>query len=387
MGTSDVTLTAIYQDRTYHGMTPTSTMDFDNPGTMFYSVWFTNSNKMTQNFYVDAPNGIAVFSAFALYQAKANSKISWMVTDSGSSTAETWDATGNFKGSSYYFSSDDRAATVRATERMHYYRVKGITGASALMGGKAKMEAYLVNAGVVSADPISNNSIDAAGTLSITGLNAANEYIIKVYGNNGSSNVQFREIAFTFTAITSVSATVNSSYGWSTFVSPYALDFTGLSGIKAYIVTGRNDYAIATTQMTATVPAGTPLLLEGTTTNVPVVASSTTDVSSNLLKPGTGAAVAKVDGKTRYVLSADGATAVFKKINATPATVPAGKAYLEFTGDVPAPEMSLDFGGTTSIDAIQKQAANCEFYNLNGQRIANPAKGLYIVNGKKVVIK
>ena len=28
-----------------------------------------------------------------------------------------------------------------------------------------------------------------------------------------------------------------------------------------------------------------------------------------------------------------------------------------------------------------------EFYNLAGQRVAQPTKGLYIVNGKKVVIK
>jgi len=27
------------------------------------------------------------------------------------------------------------------------------------------------------------------------------------------------------------------------------------------------------------------------------------------------------------------------------------------------------------------------FYNLAGQRVAQPAKGLYIVNGKKVIIK
>ena len=28
-----------------------------------------------------------------------------------------------------------------------------------------------------------------------------------------------------------------------------------------------------------------------------------------------------------------------------------------------------------------------EYYNLAGQRAVNPKKGLYIVNGKKVIIK
>jgi hypothetical protein len=30
---------------------------------------------------------------------------------------------------------------------------------------------------------------------------------------------------------------------------------------------------------------------------------------------------------------------------------------------------------------------NSQFYNLHGQRVTNPAKGLYIVNGKKVIFK
>jgi hypothetical protein len=32
-------------------------------------------------------------------------------------------------------------------------------------------------------------------------------------------------------------------------------------------------------------------------------------------------------------------------------------------------------------------SASGAVYNLNGQRVTNPAKGLYIVNGKKTVMK
>lgn len=384
MGTSNVTLTAVYQDKTYHGLTPTSTMDFDNPGTMFTSVW-TTGNNLTQNFYFDAPNGVAVFSAFALYQAKNNSKISWMITDNASSTDDTWSATGSFKGNSYYFGSSPKTATVRSTSRMHYYRVKGITSASALMGGKAKMDAYLVTAGVVSADPVAENSINAAGTLSITGLVAANEYIIKVYGDNGNSNVQFREIAFTFTPVTSVSATIDGTYEWATFVSPYALDFSSVSGLKAYIVTGHEGNAITKAQMTGTVPAGTPLLLNGATASIPVVASSTTDVSSNLLKTG---AVAVESGKTKYVLSVEGGAAQFKKVtSAISASDMTGKAYLEFNEVIAAREfLSID-GDATAIKNIKVGTEDNIYYDLNGRRVLYPTKGLYIVNGRKVVIK
>ena len=43
---------------------------------------------------------------------------------------------------------------------------------------------------------------------------------------------------------------------------------------------------------------------------------------------------------------------------------------------------------TTGISQVEASKSNVEgFYNLAGQRVANPTKGLYIVNGKKVVIK
>ena len=42
----------------------------------------------------------------------------------------------------------------------------------------------------------------------------------------------------------------------------------------------------------------------------------------------------------------------------------------------------------TSIDGIKTQetSAEGEYFNLNGQRVAHPNKGLYIVNGKKVIV-
>ena len=44
---------------------------------------------------------------------------------------------------------------------------------------------------------------------------------------------------------------------------------------------------------------------------------------------------------------------------------------------------------TTGIDMVKGEGfkANGEFYNLNGQRVAQPTKGLYIINGNVVVIK
>ena len=185
-----------------------------------------------------------------------------------------------------------------------------------------------------------------------------------------------------------ISATINPTYGWATLVTPVALDFTSVSGVKAYIVTGHSGNTVATTQMTGTVPANTPLLLEGVTTAIPVAASSTTDVSANLLKAGTGAAVSTESGKTKYALSAEGEVATFKKIVAD-TTIPAGKAYLEFNEVISAPELNFNFGNPTGIQSITSAVNKGEgiVFDLQGRKVAQPAKGLYIVNGKKVVIK
>jgi hypothetical protein len=65
--------------------------------------------------------------------------------------------------------------------------------------------------------------------------------------------------------------------------------------------------------------------------------------------------------------------------------VPAGKGYLVI--DSNAPEF-LGFGGdATGINEVKAVEAKGEFFNLAGQRVAKPAKGLYIANGKKVIIK
>ena len=118
------------------------------------------------------------------------------------------------------------------------------------------------------------------------------------------------------------------------------------------------------------------------------VTNSASAIATNLLKAGTGAAVSAEAGKTKYALSVEGGKAAFKKI-ATSATIPVGKAYLEFAEEISAPSLSFNFGETTGIDEVRGKMEDVrgEYYNLAGQRVAQPTKGLYIVNGKKVILK
>ena len=180
------------------------------------------------------------------------------------------------------------------------------------------------------------------------------------------------------------------SYQWATFSSDKALDFKGIKGITGYLITGHTGSAITKEEVTGSIPANTGLLLnaDAGTYKIPYVASSTTDVSSNLLVAGDGSTISAESGKTKYVLGVSGDAATFLKIAGTAATVPVGKAYLQFNETISAPSLDFNDGNTTAIEAVEKaMTTDGVFYNIAGQRVAQPTKGLYIVNGKKVIIK
>ena len=136
------------------------------------------------------------------------------------------------------------------------------------------------------------------------------------------------------------------------------------------------------------VPAGTGLVLKATTPNaavsVPVFdGTGADDVSANKMV-GSATATTAVEANGGYILK-DG-----EFHPATAGTLAAGKAYLKIAvanGNAP---VAIDFDGeTTGIKSLTPALSEGEgaVYNLNGQRVAQPNKGLYIVNGRKVVIK
>ena len=177
--------------------------------------------------------------------------------------------------------------------------------------------------------------------------------------------------------------------GLATYVSDNDLDFTGLD-VKAYKakVTGTD---IAFTQV-MTVPAGQGVLLRGAGTfEVPVTAGAAA-LEDNDFKRGTGEAVASdnEDGTHNYILNVVGGVIGFYKANNQ--TVATNRAYLKSTaetaevgGDV---RMSFRFDDEqTGIKNVSTEVENGAVYNLNGMKVAQPKKGLYIQNGKKYVVK
>ena len=180
--------------------------------------------------------------------------------------------------------------------------------------------------------------------------------------------------------------TITPAKDLTTYVTTTAVDFTGLE-LKAYVATAASATAVTLAEVT-TVPAGTPLVLEGTAGtayNVPVIATATAP-ASNLLKAGDGVKKIGGTGKYDYIL-VDG---LFYLADA--GVLPAGKAYLHLEADPSASRefLELDFGGdVTAISEMEDVSSKKDdvYYDLQGRRMLYPTKGLYIVNGKKIIIK
>ena len=196
--------------------------------------------------------------------------------------------------------------------------------------------------------------------------------------NKVGGNMNYLDGVYAYSNYASI--TIASS-GYSTLASACGLDFSDVDGLTAYVVTEITSDAVKLEEVNE-VPANTGVILKGTgdaSYSIPVKADATFN-DTNLLQAAVTAT--EIGANEAYILQGGEFHLVTKA-----STVPAGKAYLE----VPAGARILSFlfgGETTGIAEVATAGAeNGAIYNLSGQRISKPANGLYIMNGKKVIIK
>ena len=191
------------------------------------------------------------------------------------------------------------------------------------------------------------------------------------------------------TTVLTATATITKAE-YATFVSPYATDFS-TTGITVYTATDNTTYVKLNEVAGGQVPANTPVVLykagaDGSAIDVPVIASADPVASNDLSVVGAGG-LSDEDGV--YVL-AKKANGVGFYLWDKSKTLNEGKVCLRTGGSSAREFLSFDEGETTSLREIRNEELgmkNAEYFNLNGQRVAQPTKGLYIVNGRKVVIK
>ena len=181
-----------------------------------------------------------------------------------------------------------------------------------------------------------------------------------------------------------ISVTIGSE-GYMTYCNVgAALSFGDL---EAYVVSAVGTDNVTLTPITQA-PANTPVILKGTGSHNLTVLESASSVGTNKLKVSDGT-ITTGGNYVDYALAKKGDVVGFYKVQAG-VKVPAGKCYIPvYTGNNNAPEFLGFNGETTGINMVHGSEfkVNGEIYNLNGQRVAQPTKGLYIVNGKKVIVK
>ena len=145
-------------------------------------------------------------------------------------------------------------------------------------------------------------------------------------------------------------------------------------------------------KVTGKVPARTGLLLyaeNGGNANIPTCIY-TEPFDENLLVATPNAKEITSSDEYNYVLaSQDGVVGFFhvgENVNSG-----AGKAYLHtssaLNSDINDARVSWSFDDdATAISAVQNAIIEKGIFDLQGRRVAQPAKGLYIVNGKKVIM-
>ena len=136
------------------------------------------------------------------------------------------------------------------------------------------------------------------------------------------------------------------------------------------------------------IKAGEGVILKSTGATITLTsttAAPATNYDSDL--EGVDYAMAQTSGKTYYVLSNNSGIGFYKLNSGN--KLAAQKAFLMLEGPVSAPELEFVFGNeTTGVADVRSKMADgrSDFFDLQGRRVAQPTKGLYIVNGKKVVL-
>ena len=274
---------------------------------------------------------------------------------------------------------------------------------------KTKAGNYLQNTGSVGSQIISSNSNDVykqwrihftrtnnAGTHTVTGLYnvgsgrmmalylTSNYHDWRSYLGDDYKLIKGEEVVLYRKVITSASI---GAAEYATFSCPVALDFSAATGLTIYTVAVNADETEVTLTEVANkqVPANTAVVLHGPSgTYTGQVLASATPISNNHLK----IAESEMSGAAGniYVLNKREGVVGFYKLSDS-GTLAAGKAYLQLTN--PAPMLTMTEEETTGIQSLTSSLSQGEgeCYDLSGRCVSQPKNGLYIVNGRKVVIK
>ena len=273
--------------------------------------------------------------------------------------------------------------------------IKSANSGVAQMSSVADATAFIAMGSQIGADWFcmknpAGNYLNSQGTVA----NATNcDFVIKHWSaNDGGSSFYLTEYVDE-----DVTVTVSDA-GWATMYLGEAVHVP--AGVNAYIVTGVENGYLIKEQIAEgeAIPANTGILLEnkGEYNFAKTVTYNVTFATNLLAGTLTDDEIAKEEGNSYYIL-ANGEEGIgfYNPVlgeDETKFNNAANKAYLVVPESV-APEVasySFRFGeGTTGIENVTTENVNVTvIYDLTGRRVeAITAPGIYVVNGRKVLVK
>ncbi len=224
---------------------------------------------------------------------------------------------------------------------------------------------------------------------------------VTVITSDGDDYGYFHEAGWTVPAVVRWTAAADASHwtvesadnitvtisdaGYATLYVPFAVEIP--SGVKAYTAT-TNGTDLTLSEITGTIPAGTAVILEGNEDDYTfaIDATNTDEAITSNLVGNYLASTAPVDS---YVLQKQGEVVGFYKVAGAAKDIKANRAYLAVPSgsEVKAFVLGDTATGINSIDNGQLTMGNEAIFNLAGQRVEKAQRGIYIKNGKKVVVK
>ncbi len=182
---------------------------------------------------------------------------------------------------------------------------------------------------------------------------------------------------------------------WSTYYNS-GCNVTVDENTDIYYISAVNGTSATLTENTddKVITAGKAVLLKSTAENVTMTYSADASGCTYTDNSLTGVdAATTCEANANYTLAGEGGTLGFYKYTGT--TLAANKAYLPgatvgsarefYLFDLDDEEMTT---GVADVRGKKEDVRSGEYFNLNGQRISKPTKkGLYIVNGKKILVR
>lgn len=205
------------------------------------------------------------------------------------------------------------------------------------------------------------------------------------YDDNNSSAFTFEEVAYPNTINFNAAQNINGVSHIATFSAPFATIIP--AGVKAYYVSAKGAEATMTAIEAQAIPANQGVILTSESgdaaTMVPAAGETAAAITGNQLGHSAGAAKSLTAGEG-YILGNGTEGTAFYPCKA--GSLPSNKAYLLGNGQS---AIVMNFGNAvTGINTIAAPAsAKAPIFDLSGRRVVKATKGLYIQNGKKVIVK